>query len=80
MSPPSVDRVIEEKGLVLLLPIWSENNEFGKIDSKKWNEFTDWMKRRKLLPENFDGKISLKILKMDLELLKSLDWSQINEV
>jgi hypothetical protein len=55
MSPPSVDRVIEEKGLVLLVPIWSETDEFGKIQSKKWNEFTDWMKRRKLLPETFDG-------------------------
>ena len=60
MSPPSVDRVIEEKGLVLLIPIWSENDEFGKIDSKKWNEFIDWMKLRKLLPEKFDGDDSFE--------------------
>jgi len=60
MNPPTIDEEIESKGIELLVPIWqnNQNPEFGRIDEDRWNKFSEWMKSRKLIPDDMKTDIS----------------------
>ena len=51
--PEYVDRV-EQKGIKLLIPIWSDSIKFGYQDLKKWEETYNWMKKNEFLENDFN--------------------------
>ena len=40
-----VEEDVEQKGIKLLIPIWSDSIKFGYQDLKKWEETYNWMKK-----------------------------------
>lgn len=67
MNPPTIDEEIESKGIELLVPIWqnNQNPEFGRIDETRWNEFSEWMKSRKLIPADMNTDMSFSNVFLD---------------
>jgi putative hydroxymethylpyrimidine transport system substrate-binding protein len=47
---PETDRPMEEKGIQLLRPLWSDGvSGFGWQTRERWQAYADWMKAQKLL-------------------------------
>ena len=49
-----VEEDVEQKGIKLLIPIWSDSIKFGYQDLKKWEETYNWMKKNKFLQNDFN--------------------------
>lgn len=50
-----LDRPVTKKGIELLIPDWkSASPAFGAQDAARWTAYADWMKSRRLIPENLD--------------------------
>jgi putative hydroxymethylpyrimidine transport system substrate-binding protein len=54
-SYPETDRVVEEKGLDLLIPVWTDGvPAFGTQTAERWTTYGEWMKSRDLIPRDLD--------------------------
>src|SRR5215213_5539446 len=52
---PETDRAVEEQGLELLIPVWTDGvPAFGVQTAERWTTYADWMKSRDLIPGDFD--------------------------
>jgi len=53
---PDLDPVVEEEGIALLAPLWTDNGAvpFGTQTDDRWNAFGDWMKSQELLDDAVD--------------------------
>jgi len=49
-----VEEDVEQQGIKLLIPIWSDNIKFGYQDLKKWEETYNWMKKNEFLENDFN--------------------------
>ena len=46
---------LEEKGLELLVPLWSSSYpKFGSQENKIWDNFGEWMKEKGLIDNSLD--------------------------
>ena len=51
-----VEEDVEQKGIKLLIPIWSDSIKFGYQDLNKWEETYNWMKENHFLENDFNIK------------------------
>jgi putative hydroxymethylpyrimidine transport system substrate-binding protein len=52
---PETDRAVEEQGMQLLLPVWTDGvPAFGVQTAERWNSYAEWMKSRTLIPADLD--------------------------
>jgi putative hydroxymethylpyrimidine transport system substrate-binding protein len=52
---PETDRAVEEEGLRLLVPVWTDGvAAFGTQTPRRWNAYAGWMKERGLIPADLD--------------------------
>lgn len=52
---PETDRAVEEEGIELLIPVWTDGvPAFGVQSPERWAVYADWMKRRGLISEELD--------------------------
>ena len=52
---PETDRAVEEQGLELLIPVWTDGvPAFGVQTAERWTTYADWMKCRALIPADLD--------------------------
>jgi putative hydroxymethylpyrimidine transport system substrate-binding protein len=52
---PETDRAVEEQGLELLIPVWTDGvPAFGVQTADRWNTYAEWMKSRALIPADLD--------------------------
>lgn len=52
---PGTDRAVEEEGLRLLVPVWTnEVPIFGTQTPERWEAHANWMKERGLIPDDLD--------------------------
>jgi putative hydroxymethylpyrimidine transport system substrate-binding protein len=52
---PETDRAVEEQGIALLAPLWTEADPgFGIMRPDDWARFADWMMEHQLLPAGFE--------------------------
>ena len=52
---PETDRAVEEEGLELLIPVWTDGvHAFGVQTAERWSAYADWMKSRGLIPADLD--------------------------
>ena len=49
-----VEEDVEQKGIKLLIPIWSDSIKFGYQDLQKWEETYNWMKKNEFLENDFN--------------------------
>ncbi len=54
---PETNRALEERGIRLLAPLWTENVPiFGWQEEERWTTYADWMKQRGLLEGAVDAR------------------------
>jgi putative hydroxymethylpyrimidine transport system substrate-binding protein len=52
---PDTDRRVEERGIVLLAPLWTDGApKFGWQDPERWLSYGEWMVSNNLLPRPLD--------------------------
>jgi len=52
---PETDRAVEEQGLELLIPVWTDGvPAFGVQTAERWTAYADWMKGRGLISTDLD--------------------------
>ena len=52
---PETDRAVEEEGLRLLVPVWTDGvAAFGTQTAARWDAYAAWMKERGLIPADLD--------------------------
>ncbi|MER3438025.1 MAG: pyrimidine biosynthesis enzyme [Chloroflexota bacterium] len=50
-----IDREVEERGLELLIPVWTDGGiRFGTQTRERWEAYANWMKSRGLIPTDLD--------------------------
>ncbi len=62
---PETDRKMEEQGIRLLMPLWTEGvPTFGWQTRERWQNYADWMQQMKLLtnPVNVDSVFTTEFL------------------
>jgi putative hydroxymethylpyrimidine transport system substrate-binding protein len=54
-ASPELDRAVEEEGLALLAPAWTEGDvAVGAQDPARWADYAAWMAERGLIPADLD--------------------------
>jgi putative hydroxymethylpyrimidine transport system substrate-binding protein len=52
---PETDRAVEEEGLALLIPVWTDGvSAFGVQTAERWTAYAGWMKSRGLIPADLN--------------------------
>ena len=60
---PETDRSVEEQGLALLLPAWTDGvTTFGEQHAERWSSYAAWMASRGLIPANLDVNAAFSTL------------------
>jgi ABC-type nitrate/sulfonate/bicarbonate transport system substrate-binding protein len=54
-ASPDLDLAVEEKGIALLIPVWTEKDvPFGTQTARRWDDYAAWMADHDLIPANLD--------------------------
>jgi putative hydroxymethylpyrimidine transport system substrate-binding protein len=61
-ASPDLDRAVEEEGLALLVPVWTDGVPiFGTQTPQRWETYAAWMVERGLIPDDLDVQAAFEI-------------------